>query len=476
MTLIIARLFQFVVVFISYQLAITFFDPSQYGILTLFFVISSFFILLTIGPYGSYLFANVKKWEREGVFHDSINAVLVIAILIVLIIIFTTLFLTALNSLDRHFVLLGLYIFGTGITQTLISIIAIMFSIKSSIISSIINSLGCLLSSCIFIFLFSTDITNWLLGHVIFQCLYAMCIYFKYFYIKKFNFQAKNIINFFYRSYKFASITSLISILTWFLYQMPKVLYSNIFDEISFGVVMAGFVLAGYIYAGFESIVSMYTQTLFFRDFDSKSENYSGAWPVYLFRVTFCFTAIFMISFPIADLVSIFFLNNQYADSRIFLIIGLVCEYFRVIGNCFISAGLYIQRPQINIIPLTASIVFSFLTIIVMHSFFNFNTFYVVSVLPIGYVLYLLLSIYRLKNNISLSLKSYDSKFLILISSIPLYLLLYILMSSLITAPEIRLIYNIILLTLALILWIPLFSRYILNGRSILSALFSKLD
>lgn len=474
---IIARLFQFVIVFVSYQVAIKLFEPADYGKLTLFFVVASFFILLTISPFGSYLLANCKKWHREGYLLNRLSTVILIAIVFTIAITFFCFIgILYFDVLDNYFLLIGFYLFGSAVTQTMISLIAISFSIRVSILAANLNALGCLVASYFFVHIFGLEIINWVLGQIIFQCLLAVGLYFTFFYTSSLNLSFEVCKDFLKTSYKFASVTSLISVLTWALYQMPKVLYSNIFDEMTFGLLMAGFVLSGYIFAGFEALVSMYAQTFFYRDFDPESSEHSGAWALYLFRVTFCFSAIFMILVPILDQASIHLFVGDYSDSRTYLLIGVICEYFRVIGGCFLISGQYIQRPEVNITPLAVSVVFTILLVANMEYILDLSPLYVASVLPIGFFMYICLAVYWTRQFESLSFGPYTGRLILLVGSVPLYLWLFILTSNLISAPEIKLALDIVLFVGAVVFWGFLFSRHILGGEGLINALLSRVD
>lgn len=477
MTSIIARLFQFVIVFVSYQVAIKLFEPADYGKLTLFFVVASFFILLTISPFGSFLLANCQKWHRQRSLINRLSAVILIAIIFTIAI--TVLFLIGMlyfDALDNYFLLIGLYLFGSAVTQTMIPLIAVIFSIRVSILAANLNALGCLLASYFLVYIFGLEIINWILGQIIFQCLFAVGLYFKFFYTSSLSLSFEDCKNFLKTSYKFASITSLISVLTWALYQMPKVLYSNIFDETTFGLLMAGFVLSGYIFAGFEALVNMYAQTFFYRDFDPESPEYSGAWVLYLFRVTFCFSAIFMILLPILDQASIHLFVGDYSDSRNYLLIGIICEYFRVIGGCFVISGQYIQRPEVNIKPLAVSVLFAIALVANNEYILNLPPLYIASLLPLCFFIYICLAVIWTRQFETLSFGSYTRRLTILVISVPLYLLLFILTSNLISTPEFRLAWNVTLFLVALVFWLFLFSRHILGGQGLINSLKSGVD
>lgn len=477
MSAIIGRLFQFVIVFVSYQVAIKLFEPADYGKLTLFFVVSSFFVLLTISPFGSYLLANGKKWHREGFLLSRLSIFILIAIIFTIaVVILSFIGVSYFDVLDNYFVLIGFYLFGSAVTQTMIPLIAVIFSIRFSILAANLNSLGCLIASYFFTHIFGLEIINWVLGQIIFQCLFAAGLYIKFFYTSSLNLSFEVCKKFLKISYSFASLTSLISVLTWALYQMPKVLYSNIFDEVTFGLLMAGFVLSGYIFAGFEALVSMYAQTFFYRGFDPESPEHSDAWALYLFRVTFCFSAIFMILLPIFDQASIYFFVGDYADSRTYLLIGVICEYFRVIGGCFVLSGQYIQRPAVNMKPLAVSVVFSVVLVANMEYMLNLSPLYITSVLPLCFFMYICLAVFWTRRFDSLSFRSYTRRLVILVTSVPLYFGLFILTSSLITSPEYRLALDVVLFLGALVFWMFLFSREILGGQGLINSLKSGVD
>ena len=477
MTTIALRFIQFFVVFASYKLAITLFDPSDYGSLTIFFVIASFFILFSVSPFGNYLHANCIKWQREGILLVRIRLTILIAIVFGVGFSILSLPLIILsNTVGSHFFFIGLYVFGAAIAQTLIALIAIVSSIRFSIIMANLNAFGCLLSSYISVQCFGLEVFNWILGQVIFQLIFSM-----YLYKQNFNTASENITlqyfkNFLKEGYQFISITGLISILCWALWQSPKVLYSNIFDTVNFGVFMAGFVLAAYVCAGFETLVNMYAQTFFYRKFDPASDEHDGAWVLYLYRIVFCFSAIFAIILPILDQVAIFIFVDAYSDSRKYLLLGLICEYLRIVGGCFIVSGQYTHRPQMNIIPLAVASSFIIFSATVMRYVFNLDLVYLVSALPVGFLLYLVMASYSSQKFKSLAYGAYIFRLCLLIISFPLYICFFIGILYIIPTSEMRLIFDILLFLGSTILWGFLFSWQILGGKSLVKALFSSVD
>ena len=477
MTPILARLFQFLIVFGSYQISIKLFDPSEYGKLTIFFVIGSFFILLTISPFGSYFLANAQKWHREDRVHSQIMIFLIVAIgLSIFVASASALGLIFFDDSELYLAMVGFYIFGSAVTQTFISLIAILYSIRASIFIANLNAVGCLSASLSFIYFLGRDIEFWILGQILFQCFFAFILFARYFYSSLSHLSWKSCTKFFKKSFKFATITSLISVLTWALYQSPKVLYSHLFDDISFGLVMAGLVLAGYVFAGFEALVNMYAQTFFYRDFDPESPNHAGAWSLYVFRVTFCFTAIFMISVPILDQVTMRIFTDEYVASRTYMAIGLICEYFRVVGGCFVLSGQYIQRPVINVIPLAYSSIFTVFLVLCMHLIFGLDTWLIVTTLPVGFLLYILIAAFRNRKTSNLSLDSFKKPVVMLIVSAPLFLASYISMMYVVRDPTTWLAFSSLIFCGLLGGWGLSFSKHLLGGRSLLTALLSRID
>ena len=477
MTIILGRLFQFLIVFVSYKIALSLFSPSEYGSLSVFFVISSFFILLSISPFGSYLLANCIKWRREKTLIQHIKLIFLISIFFGFL--FFTLFWLIhfyVLRIDYHLMFIGLHVSGSAFIQTLISVIGIIYSIRSAIFIANLNALGCLAFSYIFIHLIESTIFNWIFGQVIFQCIFAFVLYIYYFYSNKNHLSVDYIKTFFKESYKFITITSLVSVLCWVLYQSPKVLYSNIFDPTTFGVFMAGFIFAAYVFGALETLVNNFAQTFFYRDFDPKSEKYIGAWSLYLFRILFCFSAIFIIITPVFDQLSIYIFTDEYLDSRKYLFLGMICEYLRVIGGCFIISGQYTQKPEINILPLIASSFFIAISVFIMKFFLDFNLFTIVCVLPIGFILYLVLANYSTRKYKSLAYDHNVFKMSLLILITPLYLVIFTSVIHIMPSSEIRLIFDIILFLLSVSIWSYLFSRELLGGKSIIKTLFSLVD
>lgn len=477
MSIILGRLFQFFVVFVSYRVALGLFSPSEYGSLSVFFVISSFFILVSISPFGSYLLANCVRWKREKSLFQRIKLIFLISIFFGFL--FFTLFWLIyfyVFQIDHHLIFIGFHVSGSALIQTLISVIGIIYSIRSAIFIANLNAIGCLGFSYIFINLVELSIFNWIFGQVVFQCIFAFFLYLYYFRSNSNALSIDFIKNFFNESYKFLTITSLVSILCWVLYQSPKVMFSNIFDPSTYGVFMAGFVLAAYVFGALETLVNNFAQTFFYREFDPKSEKHEGAWPLYLYRMLFCFSAIFIIIIPLFDQVAIFIFTNEYLDSRKYLFLGMICEYLRVIGGCFIISGQYIQKPGVNMLPLIASSSFIGISIFIMKFFLDLNLFYIVCVMPIGFVLYLVLANYSTRKYKSLAYDLYVFKMSLLLLITPLFYVIYTSVIYIMPSYEMRLIFDMLLFLSSIFVWSYLFSRELLSGKSIIKSLFSSVD
>jgi hypothetical protein len=183
-----------------------------------------------------------------------------------------------------------------------------------------------------------------------------------------------------------------------------------------------------------------------------------------------------MILLPVLDQAAIYLFVGDYSDSRIYLLVGAICEYFRVIGGCFVLSGQYIQRPAVNIKPLAVSVAFSLVLVASMDYVLSLSPLYIASAMPFCFFMYICLAVFWTRRFDSLSFGHYTRQLVILVMSVPLYLGLFVITTNLISAPEFRLAWDVVLFLGALSFWLFLFSRRILGGQGLINSLKSGVD
>lgn len=157
----------------------------------------------------------------------------------------------------------------------------------------------------------------------------------------------------------------------------------------TFGLFTAGYMIGKYLFAGFESLLSTYALNNFYRQVEEK--NGSDSWPEFYSHILYFSITFLGLSLIGIDIIVPFILTNEYSQAKDFVFVGLLCEFFRVVGINSNIAAQYTLKPMIVIKPLIVTLVMHLLCILLLIYIIDFNLFHYNIILPLTFCLYIFL-------------------------------------------------------------------------------------
>ncbi len=387
MGIIVGRGFQFLGAFLVYKCLLSLFSATEYGTLNLFITISSLTILLSITPFTVFAFRFVKQWEKDHVLNPNFNVIINLFLLFTLMLSVLSLIVYFIFSINEVFILFATYTLCSAGVQTIISILGIIKSVNLSVVISNVNIYGCLVSCLVFTNIFGVNEFSWIAGQITFQSILALGILKRYLNFVFSVVDFKKIVSFVFQNVTFFTLASVSQILFWLLHEGQRLIIIPFTSLEKFGLFSAGYMIARYFFAGFETLLSTYAVNNFYRRV--QEGNAEEAWPIFFSYVLFYSITFFGIVFIGLDMITPLILNNEYLEARQYVIIGILCELFRVIGVNTSIASQYTLKPMVVVKPLLITLGLHVFFLAVLLYFQGFDLNYYTLVLAFAFLLYI---------------------------------------------------------------------------------------
>lgn len=346
------RLVQFALLLVNIKVMTSLLVPTQYGLMSLYLAINLFFGFVFVNPVGTYINRHLRLWQGEGLLYSKFRlflpywAFLAIACFVGLIVARAAGLLFEDESLWALFIC-SLLVLSSTLFNTLVPSLNLLGHDKSFVILTVVTSaLGLALSS-LFVMVFEANAGNWLAGLVLSQLL-GTCLSFAFYKrlgLKSTTSQAEPVIQVLSKSVlPYAWPVLLYTLLIWSSFQAYRFVIEEYFSLLELGLVVAGYSVAIQIIAATEQIANTWFLPRFYAECDSPNPAVrSQATAKYVCSMA---TPVILALFAVltgADLLIKIMLGAAYQDTKIYLLLGVLIEAFRVVAN---ATGLRFHQSR----------------------------------------------------------------------------------------------------------------------------------
>jgi O-antigen/teichoic acid export membrane protein len=397
-----------------------FLGPENFAEYNLIFVFVTLTTNIFIAPFGTYLNNNSVSFLKKNILAANLAYFLKYNFIVYLFLSSTLYFYLDLSLINLNFFQLFIISFGifflNTLLQTFLSVLNYLGDILFFNIFTALFVVFSIASSLVFIYVFDVTVFNWILGTIIIQFFFLVFLI-MYFQLKKYIiFSQINIKDYDFsiivKIFKYASPLLLTNFTMWIVYQAYKFYLPDLM-----GLSQAGIFLAGYGLASITaSLVERVSLVIIWPVFFKKNENLMSMNNIdlneYLKFILNCLFVIFIILFIYGDFLISVVLGEDYAESYLYLILGIMAESLRVfINSLFVVYYLKKNTKSIFYYHLFIALLFFLLLFIFRESI---NVFIIISSLSFSILISITYFLF-INNNLKLSL---NIKFLIVIGTV----------------------------------------------------------
>lgn len=340
--ILVGRLTQFALAFLSVRLMTTVLTPIEVGKATLITTGTAFFALFLVNPVGMFINRRIHPWLINGnlknYFHHYCKYLFYVALFAALLtwsLLVANIWDIGLSPIWTATLIAGSLIFNT-INQTLIPSMNMLERVRPFVIFTIGTlALGLIFSYTLVKWLHSNAIT-WLSGSILSQMVFSFLAY-KVFFREISNDIRTPIENdSYWRLYNFAWPISIAVGLNWLHMQGYRFILANQFGLAELGLFSAGYTLAASLTTACESITTAWFQPRFYREIHSSSKLIrKQAWSKYASTMLplsiLASSGIFMTSPYLATIM----LGPDYQSVAPYVMMGALAEWGRTLFNIF---------------------------------------------------------------------------------------------------------------------------------------------
>ncbi|MFS1539934.1 MAG: hypothetical protein ACL7BU_16000 [Candidatus Phlomobacter fragariae] len=355
--LLLGRLFQVLITFITLRVLTTIFTKSELGIIYYIIALQSFYSLFFINPFGQFFNRNIINWYNSGMIifflKRQLSYISFIAIFAVITLILIG-FLNVVKLSFGQFFLVGLLILSQSINQTIIPLLNMIGKHKAFVSLNLLTSIISLLLSLCIVYFFDKKSECWLYG-IVFANLFISFFAFNYlsFILKektvKLNLCTKillnnnnnnnnnNILNII----RFSLPISIATLFMWYLNSGYRIQVENNFGLAYLALIGLGLSISNQVFNIVESILTQYlTPNLYRRIERNKSKNeIEMLFNDYLNLIIPLYLSIaIFLSFSIKNLLP-FVVNESFTVGYVIIILGAWIELARVVTNALALAS-----------------------------------------------------------------------------------------------------------------------------------------
>jgi len=382
--LLISRILQVVIAFLSIQLLTRYLKVSEMGNYYLIMSIVGLYGFFLINPIGQYINRYTHKWYKE----NRILNIYFIFNFYVILMSFVALGLTYILyqfgigsniNLFYFIIFICLYVFFNTWNQTIIPMINLLGNIVPFIVFTIFTQILALFLSFLCIKYLELKAIFWFLGQVMGFGIVA--IFSLVYFINKIqaNFYLKDIIN----SIKISSIKSIIKFslplsvgvfFLWMQIQSYSIIVEKYIGAEFLGFIGVGFALAFTISSSFETIVMQYIYPKIYKNMDDKSKFQNIINDIFNLISPIYFLLALFVSFFATYFITIV-VDVKYYSSYMYTIFGIWISFFRMLTNLVSNIANAKLNTKKLILPYAVGGILSIIGVFISIQFENYQYF-----------------------------------------------------------------------------------------------------
>lgn len=370
MLILLGRLVQFALMFLTVKVMTTLLGPEQYGLLSLYLAVNLLFGFVFVNPVGTYINRHLVLWKNEGSLFSKFKLFLpywfgVAGVCVGALLLLRHLGVSFVDEPTWALLLCSLLVLSSTLFNTLVPSLNLLGHDKPFVVLTVAGSLLILVLSSLAVSSQGGFAEHWLLGMVAAHFVIVLIGLYVY---RRIGYHSEHPKTDTLQHLVFESVIPyawpvlLYTALIWSSFQGYRFVIEDTFSLLQLGLVVAGYSVAIQVLAATEQIANTWFLPRFYAQCDAQSQAVqSNAAAEYLCAFTLPILLAAVAVLTGVDLLIKAMLGPAFQSTQQYLIIGVVIEVFRIVAN---AAGLrFHQTHQTKklIGPAFAALVFIFL-------------------------------------------------------------------------------------------------------------------